>query len=295
MRNEFEDLLIELGTEELPPKALLTLSQAFHQGVEEGLNKAELSFGSITPYATPRRLALVISKLQTQQADMLVERRGPAVTAAFDDDGNPTKALQGFARSCGVEVDDLETMQTDKGAWLIFKQDKQGEQVTDLLPDIIQQALNALPIPKRMRWGALPGEFVRPVHWLITLLGDEVIPMSLLGVDADRLTMGHRFHHPQAIRISSPMTYAPQLETEGHVMVDYQARKNAIDGQVNELASSLGGAAIINPELLDEVTGLVEWPVALAGNFDPRFLELPAEALISSMEGHQKYFAVRAE
>ncbi|MCX4188134.1 glycine--tRNA ligase subunit beta [Methylophaga sp. OBS4] len=288
------DLLIELGTEELPPKALATLSKAFCEGIEQGLNKVELSFDEIRPYATPRRLAVVITKLQIRQQDRTVERRGPAVTAAFDEDGNPTKALQGFARSCGVEVDDLETTRTDKGAWLVFKQQQQGADTQSLIPGILQQTLNDLPIPKRMRWGDLPGEFVRPVHWLVLLFGDEVIPMDLLGVTSDRFTAGHRFHHPQPIRISSPMTYAPQLETEGHVVVDYDARKEAIHGQVNELASQLGGDAIINPDLLEEVTGLVEWPVALAGNFDPRFLELPAEALISSMEGHQKYFAVRA-
>ncbi|MBD3634438.1 MAG: glycine--tRNA ligase subunit beta [Methylophaga sp.] len=292
---DFDDLLIELGTEELPPKALAKLSKAFLQGVEQGLKKAELSYDEIRPYATPRRLALVISKLQTKQPDRVVERRGPAVTAAFDEDGNPTKALLGFAGSCGVEVDDLDTMKTDKGAWLVFKQEQAGAIAADLLPEIIQQALYDLPIPKRMRWGDLPGEFVRPVHWLIVLLGDEIVPMELLGVSADRFTRGHRFHYPQPIRISSPMTYAPQLESEGHVMVDFEARKEAIEGQVKELASKLKGSAIINPDLLDEVTGLVEWPVALAGNFDQRFLELPPEALISSMEGHQKYFAVEAK
>jgi len=292
---DFDDLLIELGTEELPPKALAKLSKAFLQGVEQGLKKAELSYDEIRPYATPRRLALVISKLQTKQPDRVVERRGPALTAAFDEDGNPTKALLGFAGSCGVEVDDLDTMKTDKGAWLVFKQEQAGATAAELLPEIIQQALNDLPIPKRMRWGNLPGEFVRPVHWLIVLLGDEIVPMDLLGVSADRFTRGHRFHYPQPIRISSPMTYAPQLESEGHVMVDFEARKEAIEGQVKELASKLKGSAIINPDLLDEVTGLVEWPVALAGNFDQRFLELPPEALISSMEGHQKYFAVEAK
>jgi len=291
---EFEDVLIELGTEELPPKALAKLSEAFHQGVEQGLNKAELSFGEIRPYATPRRLALVITKMQTRQPDRIVERRGPAVTAAFDDDGNPTKALQGFAASCGVGVDDLETMKTDKGAWLVFKQEQAGAEAAALLPEIIEQSLNQLPIPKRMRWGDLPGEFVRPVHWLVVLLGNDIVPMETLGVKSDRFSRGHRFHHPQPIRISSPMTYAPQMETEGHVLVDFQARKEAIEGQVIELAAKLNGQAIINPDLLDEVTGLVEWPVALAGNFDKRFLELPAEALISSMEGHQKYFAVQS-
>jgi len=292
---ETQDLLIELGTEELPPKALAKLSQAFQQGVEQGLKKAELNCDEIRPYATPRRLALVISNLQTRQQDRTIERRGPAVTSAFDEDGNPTKALMGFAKSCGIDVDDLETMKTDKGAWLVFKQQQDGADTASLLSDIIQQALNDLPIPKRMRWGNLPGEFVRPVHWLVVLFGDEVVPVELLGVSSDRFSRGHRFHNPQPITIKSPMTYAPQLETEGHVLVDYEARKQIINTQVNELAEKLGGEAVINPGLLEEVTGLVEWPVALAGNFDQRFLELPAEALISSMEGHQKYFAVRAK
>lgn len=290
-----KDLLLELGTEELPPKALAKLSDAFQQGVESGLNKAELAYSAITAYATPRRLALVISDLQTKQQDRIVERRGPAVTAAFDEDGNPTKALQGFARSCGVDIDNLDTEKTEKGAWLVYKQEQSGAETADLIADILQQSLNDLPIPKRMRWGDLPGEFVRPVHWLIVLFGDDVVPVEMLGVKSDRFTVGHRFHHPEKIRISSPKTYAPQLETEGHVLVEFDARKQAIHGQVNELAAQLGGSAVINPELLDEVTGLVEWPVALAGNFDQRFLELPSEALISSMEGHQKYFAVRAE
>ncbi len=293
--SDTNDLLIELGTEELPPKALATLSKAFRQGVEQGFKKVELQCDEIRPYATPRRLALVITKLQTRQQDRTIERRGPAVTSAFDEDGNPTKALMGFAKSCGVDVDDLETMKTDKGAWLVFKQQQEGADTASLLPDIIQQALNELPIPKRMRWGDLPGEFVRPVHWLVVLFGDDVVPVDLLGVSAGRMSRGHRFHNPQPIEIGSAMTYAPQLESEGHVLVDYDARKQIINTQVNELAEKLGGEAVINPELLEEVTGLVEWPVALAGNFDKRFLELPAEALISSMEGHQKYFAVRAK
>lgn len=291
--SDSRDLLIELGTEELPPKALGKLIDALREGVGQGLSQAELAFDQLYSYATPRRLAVVVTGLQTRQQDRTVERRGPAVTSAFDEEGNPTPALQGFARSCGVDVDALDTVETDKGAWLVFRQVQPGADTATLIPAILQQALDGLPIPKRMRWGDLPGEFVRPVHWLVLLFGDEVIPMTLLGVESDRFTVGHRFHHPQPIRISSPMTYAPQLETEGRVLVDIDARREAIRGQVHELASSLGGEAVINPDLLEEVTGLVEWPVALAGNFDLRFLALPAEALISSMEGHQKYFALR--
>jgi glycyl-tRNA synthetase beta chain len=290
-----QDLLIELGTEELPPKALLKLSQAFQQGVEEGLSKAELQFHSIKAFATPRRLALVISQLQTKQPDRIVERKGPAVKAAFDADGQPTKALEGFMRSCGATVEQLETVETDKGAWLLFKQEQAGTETAKLLEEITQQSLNNLPIPKRMRWGDLPGEFVRPVHWLVVLFGDSVVPMEMLGVTSGRVSYGHRFHHPEAIHITEPATYAPQLETEGHVIADFATRQSIIEKQVKALADDLGGAAIINPDLLDEVTGLVEWPVALAGDFDERFLQLPSEALISSMEGHQKYFAVQGE
>ncbi len=287
------DLLIELGTEELPPKALKKLIQAFEKGIKQGLEKAELSFDAIRSYAAPRRMAVVVDGLATRQQDRVVERRGPAIAAAFDDDGNPTKALQGFARSCGATVDDLEKLETDKGTWLAFKQEQKGAETASLIVDILQQSLNDLPIPKRMRWGTLPGEFVRPVHWLVLLFGDDVIPADILGVSSGRESRGHRFHYPANIRIDSAQSYAPQLETLGHVVVDMAARRAAIHGQVLELATQLGGQAVLNEDLLDEVTGLVEWPVALSGSFDKRFLELPAEALISSMEEHQKYFAVR--
>jgi len=289
------DLLIELGTEELPPKALKKLIKAFESGIKQGLEKADLSFDSIRSYAAPRRMAVVVDGLQVKQDDRMVERRGPAVAAAFDDDGNPTKAVQGFARSCGVEVEELEKLETNKGAWLVFKKLQAGAEAASLIPSILQQSLNDLPIPKRMRWSDLPGEFVRPVHWLVLLFGDEVIPVDLLGVTSGRETRGHRFHHPEAIRIQSAQTYAPQLQTEGHVVVDIQSRREAIRGQVLEIATTLGGEAVLNEDLLDEVTGLVEWPVALSGSYDKRFLELPAEALISSMEEHQKYFAVRSK
>jgi glycyl-tRNA synthetase beta chain len=287
------DLLIELGTEELPPKALKKLIQAFEAGIKQGLEKAELSFSAIRSYAAPRRMAVVVDGLAIRQQDRVVERRGPAIAAAFDDEGNPTKALQGFARSCGATVDDLEKLETDKGTWLAYKQEQKGAETASLLVDILQQSLNDLPIPKRMRWGTLPGEFVRPIHWLVLLFGDDVIPADILGVSSGRDSRGHRFHHPAKIRIDSAQSYAPQLQTEGHVVVDMAARRAAIHGQVLELATQLGGQAVLNEDLLDEVTGLVEWPVALSGSFDKRFLELPAEALISSMEEHQKYFAVR--
>lgn len=289
---EQRDLLIEIGTEELPPKALLKLSNAFKAGIEEGLEKAGLKHNNIQAYATPRRLAVLISDLVTAQEDSNVERRGPAVTAAFGEDGCPTPAATGFARSCGVEADQLETMETDKGAWLVFRSEQKGQSTAELVPAIVQHALDKLPIPKRMRWGNLDSEFVRPVHWLVLLFGDEVIDAEILSVKSGRETRGHRFHHPDTIYIGEPRAYQPLLESEGRVMADFAERREAIKGQVMEVAAKVKGTAVIDDALLDEVTGLVEWPVALLGNFDKEFLDMPSECLISAMKGHQKYFHV---
>lgn len=289
---EQRDLLIEIGTEELPPKALHKLSNAFKAGIEEGLEKAGLKHNNIQAYATPRRLAVLISDLVTAQEDSNVERRGPAVTAAFGEDGCPTPAATGFARSCGVEADQLETMETDKGAWLVFRSEQKGQSTAELVPAIVQHALDKLPIPKRMRWGNLDSEFVRPVHWLVLLFGDEVIDAEILSVKSGRETRGHRFHHPDTIYIGEPRAYQPLLESEGRVMADFAERREAIKGQVMEVAAKVKGTAVIDDALLDEVTGLVEWPVALLGNFDKEFLDMPSECLISAMKGHQKYFHV---
>ncbi len=286
------DLLIEIGTEELPPKALLKLSNAFTTGITDGLTKAELDFGEVVPYAAPRRLAVLIKNLDEAQADKAVERRGPALTAAFDDDGNPTKATEGFAHSCGVSPDQLDTMETDKGAWLVFRTTQSGQPTADLIPSILNEALHKLPIPKRMRWGNLDAEFVRPVHWVVLLFGDEVIDAEVLSVKSGRDTYGHRFHHPEPIYLGEPAAYAPILETTGHVMADFAARREAIRAQVLEAAEKAGGSAVIDDDLLDEVTGLVEWPLAVVGSFEERFLEVPPECLISAMKGHQKYFHI---
>ena len=286
------DFLVELGTEELPPKALSTLSDAFTTGIVDGLKKAGLSHGFVQGYAAPRRLAVFIKDLAEGQPDKQTERRGPAVRAAFDDEGLPTKALQGFARSCGVEVEQLETLETGKGAWLVHRGEEKGKPTQALIPAIVQQSLDKLPIPKRMRWGDLSAEFVRPVHWLVLLFGDEVIDAEILAVESGRDTRGHRFHHPDAIYISEPSVYASLLETEGRVVAHFADRRDAVRGQVEELAVKLGGKAVIDEALLDEVTGMVEWPVAVSGSFEKRFLDVPAEALISAMKGHQKYFHV---
>lgn len=284
------DLLIEIGTEELPPKALLKLSTAFTAGITDGLKQADLDFGTVESFAAPRRLAVLVKQLDASQADKKVERRGPALTAAFDADGNPTKATEGFARSCGTSVDQLETLETDKGAWLVYRSTQQGQPTAELVPAILKTALDKLPIPKRMHWGDLDAEFVRPVHWVVLLFGDEVIDAEVLSVKSGRDTYGHRFHHPAPIFLGEPAAYGPILETTGRVIAEFDKRREAIRAQVMEAAEQAGGKAVIDDDLLDEVTGLVEWPLAVVGSFEQRFLEVPPECLISAMKGHQKYF-----
>ncbi|WP_252177757.1 glycine--tRNA ligase subunit beta [Endozoicomonas sp. 4G] len=287
-----KDFLVELGTEELPPKALKSLSDAFTQGIVDRLNNAQLSFDSFEAFATPRRLALLIKGLETAQPDQQLERRGPAVKAAFDAEGKATKAAEGFARSNGVPVDQLETLETNKGAWLVYRGVQQGAKTTQLLPDMVRQSLNELPIPKRMRWGAERTEFVRPVHWLVMLMGERVIDCEILGLQSGNQTRGHRFHANQPLTINQPADYQHLLSEQGRVMARFEERRNLIRQQVTEVASGLGGEAVIDEDLLDEVAALNEWPVALSGRFDDEFLEVPAEALISSMKAHQKYFHV---
>ena len=288
-----KDLLIEIGTEELPPKALRKLATAFASGIEQGLTQASLAFEKVKFYAAPRRLAVLVSQLEDCQPDQNMERRGPAAKAAFDEDGMPTKALQGFARSCGVDVNDLERMETDKGVWLVYRSVQAGKPAAELLPAIVEKALAGLPIPKRMRWADFSVEFVRPVHWVVLLFGQDVIDAEVLGIKAGRETRGHRFHHPDALYLAEPAAYAPLLETEGHVIADFDDRREAVLAQVVEVAVKAGGEAIIDEDLLNEVASLVEWPVAICGQFDERFLVVPEECLISSMQGHQKYFPVR--
>lgn len=286
------DLLIEIGTEELPPKALFDLALAFEKGVCDGLEKAGLSVREIRRFATPRRLAVLIGDLPARQPDRRQERRGPALSAAFGADGQPTPAAEGFARSCGVGVAELQRQETDKGAWLVHVSVEPGAATADLIPGVVEAALAALPIPKRMRWGDRDDEFVRPVHWVVLLFGDEVIPATLMGVRAGRETRGHRFHHPAPIRLNSPADYARQLAGEGKVVADFGERRDSVRTQAERMAAELNGVAVIKPALLDEVTALVEWPVALAGNFERRFLDVPAEALISTMQDNQRYFPV---
>ena len=286
------NLLIELGAEELPPKALLKLSRAFVEGVVQRLTEAGLAPESSQGFAAPRRLAMRLGGVPERQADRQVEKRGPALAAAFDADGRPTPAAEGFARSCGVSVDALERRRTDKGEWLYFTRQQPGRPLTELLPDIVEAALAALPIPKRMRWGDRNVEFVRPVHWLVLLLDGEVVPARILDLESGRATRGHRFHAPGSIELADAADYERKLEEEGFVLADFDVRRARIREQVEAEAGRLGGQAQIDDELLDEVTALVEWPVAVSGRFDEDFLEVPPEALVMTMQDNQKYFAL---
>ena len=283
-----DTLLLELGAEELPPKALDALSDAFAAGIEKGLQDAEIPFQTVTAFATPRRLAVQVTGLADKQPDREVERRGPALAAAFKD-GTPTKAAEGFARSCGVSVDELIHLETDKGTWLGYREQQQGDSVQALLPEMIRKTLQSLPVPKNMRWGASRAEFSRPVHWLVALYGSDVIAAEALGLEASRTTYGHRFHAPDAIQLEHADDYLAALEN-AYVLADRQQRRERIREQVLAEAEVQEANAVIDEDLLVEVSGLVEWPVALTGSFDERFLEVPAECLISSMKANQKYF-----
>ncbi len=287
-----KDFLLEIGTEELPPKALKKLITALDSGITQGLDNAELSYTSTQQFATPRRLAVIIQNLQTKQEDKNAMRKGPSLKAAFDEDGCPTPAAEGFARSCGIAVNDLATEDNKKGGSLVFHHQIPGKAAEKLLPDIIEHSLNKLPIPKRMRWGDKATRFVRPVHWVLMLLGDNVIDCHILDLKTGRSSLGHRFHHPDPINISQPIDYAPLLLSKAKVLADYEVRKKTVKAQIEEAAASLNGIAQIDEDLLDEVTSLVEWPTAIVGSFDKNFLDVPAEAIISAMKGHQKYFHI---
>lgn len=285
-----QDLLIEIGTEELPPKALLSLANFFQQEVKKGLGKNKLAFTDIEVFATPRRLGLIVKKLQSKQEDLIVEKLGPAIQAAFDDLGKPTKAAEGFARSCGVAVNELSQKNDGKITKLLFSANREGKSTSTLIPSIINDALNLLPIPKRMRWGSSRVEFVRPVHWVVLLFGTEVIKTKILGIESSNYTFGHRFLHPEKILLSSPAEYITKLIQDGYVLPSFSQRREKIAELIKEEGKKLNAEVIVDSSLLDEVTALVEWPVALAGNFNTEYLSVPAEALISSLKEHQKCF-----
>jgi len=290
MSNTKEDLLIEIGTEELPPKALNTLILAFKENICAQIENLNLSFSQSKTYATPRRLAVILTKLDAQQPDQTVLKRGPAVKAAYDKDGKPSKAAFGFAKSCKVDFDQLETLKTDKGEWLSFNLHEKGQTIQELIPAVVESALDKLPIPKRMRWGDSKVSFVRPVHWTILLFGKELIKTDIYSIKTSKLSRGHRFHHPEQIEISEPNQYEEILKTTGFVIADFDLRKEMITSQIHEIAKSINAKPIIDPDLLNEVTSMVEFPQAILGDFDKAFLSVPAEALISAMKNHQKYF-----
>lgn len=281
------DFLVELGTEELPPKALKTLGDAFLAGVEKGLKAAGLSYNSARMYAAPRRLAVLVEQLATQQPDRTLNLDGPPLQAAFDADGNPTQAALGFAKKCGVDLAEIDR----SGPKLKFSQHIPGQNAAGLLPGIVENSLNELPIPKRMRWGARKTEFVRPSQWLVMLFGDQVIDCEILAQKAGRVSRGHRFHANHEVRISAPAMYAQELRA-AYVIADANERRELIAKRVDQLAAEQQGTAIVPPALLEEVSALVEWPVPLVCSFEERFLEVPQEALITTMQDNQKYFCL---
>jgi glycyl-tRNA synthetase beta chain len=292
-RAERRDFLIELGTEELPPKALRALELAFAEELRARAHQAALRFGEVESFATPRRLAVLLRRLASHQPDQRIVRRGPSLRASFDAAGVPTRAGLAFAQSVGVALDTLGTERDDKGnEYLRFEGLKQGAAAISLLPALVQQSLEALPIPRRMRWGDAEGLFVRPVHWLLMLYGSELVPASILGLHAATSSFGHRFMAPGPLRIASPGTYERLLQRRGKVLAGFEMRRNTIRAQVEALAAQLEGRALIAEALLEEVTALVEWPVAIAGQFDARFLSLPREVLIAVLQHHQRYFAL---
>lgn len=284
------DLLIEIGTEELPPKALANLSAALELSLTEQLRALQLSFGTVQRFASPRRLAVLVEALDEAQQDQVKTRLGPAVQAAFDDTGAPTPAALGFAKSCGVDVDQLSRIEKDGVEKLSFSINEKGRTAQALVPTLIETALNRLPIPKRMRWGASRIEFVRPLHWAVVLFGEETIETDILGVRSGHCTRGHRFHNNQDLPLVQPSDYESVLKEQGRVIASFDKRRDLIREQVEQQARMHEAVAIIDEALLDEVTSLVEFPVALTGSFDEAFLAVPQEALILAMKSHQKCF-----
>lgn len=284
-------LLIELGTEELPPKALDTLAEAFARGVRDGLDKRGIAadLAGARTFCTPRRLAVHIPAVGSAQPDQSVERRGPAVQAGRDADGNPTRALSGFAASCGIDVEALDTVKTDKGEWYVYRAVKPGQATAALLPEILAEALKGLPVPRPMRWGDHDYSFVRPVHWLVILHGDQVVDAELMGLSSGRVSHGHRFHHPDAVDIADADSWLEAMR-RAHVLADPAERRQKIRDEIARV--SAGGTPRLSDALLDELANLNEWPVAVACAFEPAFLAVPAEALITTMEANQKFVPV---
>ena len=284
-----ENLLVEIGTEELPPKALRKLAEAFAANLTAELESLELSHQGVNWYASPRRLGLQVKALEAKQQDKEVEKRGPATKAAFDAEGNPTKAAMGWARGCGIEVKDAQTLETDKGAWLLHIAKVAGQETKTLMTDAISKALAKLPIPKPMRWGANKTQFIRPVHTVTILFGSELVEGEILGKQVSNQLQGHRFHHPEKISINHADDVFDVLKS-AYVIADYEQRKAQIRAQIEDAAKAVNAVVAMDEDLLEEVTSLVEWPVTLTATFEEAFLDVPAEALIYTMKDDQKYF-----
>lgn len=288
----FENLLIEVGTEELPPKSLRKLAESFLSNFTDELKTAELSFESAVWHAAPRRLAICVNQLALAQADKVVEKRGPAVAQAFDADGNPTKAAMGWARGNGITVEQADRLKTDKGEWLLHQAKVIGVETKSLIAAMAQRSLDKLPIPKPMRWGSNSTQFIRPVHTVTMMLGSEVIEGELLGIKSARVIRGHRFMGQASFELDHADNYLSALKEQGKVEADYEVRKAQIKADAEAAAAKIGGVADLEDDLLEEVTSLVEWPVVLTASFEEKFLDVPAEALVYTMKGDQKYFPV---
>ena len=289
-----ENYLFELGTEELPPKSLRALMDALDANIRRGLDQRGFSYADSKALATPRRLAVIVHGLAEMQPDQEIERRGPSLKASYDDNGEPTKALLGFARSCQIEdLSQLEQLETKKGTWLVFRKQEAGKSIGEEIPGILIEAINALPVDRRMRWGMNRTEFVRPVHWAVSLYGSDILPVDVLGLNAGRISQGHRFMSPGAFTIDSADNYIEACRAAS-VVVDFDERQSIIAAGLQQSSSALGATIEHDNELLDEVTALVEWPVVLTGTFEEQYLAIPDEVLISAMKEHQRYFHMRS-
>jgi len=286
------DLLVEIGTEELPPKALRGLMDAFAANLASELGEARLEHGELHAYASPRRLAVIVDALAAGQEDRRLSQKGPPVSVAYDDDGNPLPPATAFAKKCGIDVAELGRVETEKGAWLVAETVEKGKTTAELLPALVEKALADLPIPRRMRWGDGDAEFVRPVHWIVLLHGSEVVDGAVMGIAAGNTTMGHRFHSKGPIKIAKPSAYLQTLEAKGHVIADFEVRRDLVEKGVARMAEKANGHVVNGEALFDEVAALVEWPVPVLGNFDEAFLELPREVVVSTLTGHQRYFPI---
>ncbi|MEY0964165.1 glycine--tRNA ligase subunit beta [Providencia alcalifaciens] len=287
-----QTFLVEIGTEELPPKALRSLAESFAANFTSELDSANIAHGAVTWFAAPRRLALKVADLASSQPDREVEKRGPAISQAFGPDGQPTKAAEGWARGCGITVDQAERLTTDKGGWLLYRAQVKGQAVNELLVDMVSRSLAKLPIPKLMRWADKDTQFVRPVHTVTLLLGSDVIEGEILGIKSGRTIRGHRFMGEAEFTIDNAEQYPAILRERGKVMADYEERKAVIKADAEKAAQALGGNADLTDSLLEEVASLVEWPVVLTAKFEEKFLDVPSEALVYTMKGDQKYFPV---